>query len=276
MPSSQSMERNTIATALGIAPEHTALGLLSFTLGGLSTISARGSSITIPIPAHAVRSDITDIFRDLPHIELRGDTTKVIARRAQVPLFEPLNELSLPPAPSQDAPQATSPGSGRSALRVSKTSKSTRPSDREARPTQAARLGTTRATMVADALGVPSWQFSNYPDVVCKLGDATKCEHRPTKNSRAAAFLYISVESQRDATTLLDSLGFMRVGSTGGGAWAAVRYEKVCLDTDTKSSASLALTLDGCDITISLGEPLIQSYDGNFYSPTGSIVAPEE
>ncbi len=276
MSSIQSIERSTIANALGLTPDHPALGVLSLTLNGLSSIAVRGSSITIPIPAHLDRSDITGIFHGLPHIEVSGDRSKVTAKRAQGTLPESLKEITLPPVPSQDPARAASLGSEKSGLPISHTSRSPRALNRLTQSDQAAKLGAMRASIVADALGLSSWQFSNYSDVVCKLGDATKCEHRPTKNSRAAGFLHISVGSDWDAAGLLYSLGFRRVASTGGSVWAAMRYEKMCADTETKSNASLALTLNGCDITISLGEPLTESFGGSYYSPKGSIGAPEE
>lgn len=136
--------------------------------------------------------------------------------------------------------------------------------------------GLTRASQVVTALGVSTEEIPNYPTVVQKLGDALTCEHRQSKNSRADGVLYISVPSQGDATSLLEGLGFNRTGSSGGSVWGGLRYQRVCQHTETKSSASLALTPSGCDITIGLGEPLTESFSATPFSFPRPLTPAEE
>jgi hypothetical protein len=127
-------------------------------------------------------------------------------------------------------------------------------------------LGLTRTSEVVAALGLSTGEIPDYPTVVQKLGGALTCEHRPSKNSRTEGVLYITVQNQGDATSLLEGLGFNRSASNGGSVWSGSRYQRVCQHTETKSSASLVLTPSGCDITIGLGEPLNESFSATPYT----------
>lgn len=268
MPPCQVTERHAISTALGIAPKDTAIAQLSLVLNGLSTISARGSSITIPVPPHLVRSDITGAFDHLPHIQIGGDATKVLATRTAQPVAEALETLVAPQRESLHAPQDTD--------RVS-CKRATPTLGVKAQPSSpVAKLGLTRASKVVDALGVSTGEIPDYPTVVQKLGGALTCEHRQSKNSRTEGVLYITVQSQGDATSLLEGLGFNRTVSNGGSVWGGLRYQRVCQQTETKSSASLALTPSGCDITIGLGEPLTESFSATPYTYQRPMRASED
>jgi hypothetical protein len=258
----QSMERHAISNALGIAPEHTAITQLSLLLNGLSTISARESSVTIPVPQHLVRSDITRVFDQLPHIQIAGDHIRVLATRTTKPAAEPLAALSAPQRDILPAPQDTQ--------QVSHAQDTKRVAHKRETPVQrvsthssspVGELGLIRASEVVEALGVSTGEIPHYPTVVQKLGDALSYERPvPTTRSRTDGVLYITVPSLGDATSLLEGLGFDRTRSSSGSVWSGLRFQRVCQRTETKSSASLALTRSGCDITIGLGEPLTESF----------------
>ena len=258
MPPLQSTERHIISSALGIAPEDTAIAQLSLVLGGLSTISARESSITIPIPPHLVRSDITAAFDHLPHIQIGGDATKILARRTTEHGADALEGLIVPQRDSLHARGETKLASSKQETSVRKVR--TQPSS------PVGRLGLNRAAQVATALGIAIGEMLDYPTVVRKLGEALTCDHRQYKNSRADGAIHVAVRSQGDATALLEGLGFNRNGRDSGSVWGGLQYQRVCQHTDTKSIASLALTPSGCGITISLGEPLTESWSATPYS----------
>ena len=259
MPPLQSTERHIISNALGIAPEDTAIAQLSLVLRGLSTISARGSSITIPIPPHLVRSDITGVFDHLPHIKISGDNKKVLATRTTDFRGEALEALVVPQGVSLHSRRDTQQVSSRAESPVQKLS--TQPSS------PVGRQGLTRASQVATALGVSTGEIPDYPTVVHKLGEALTYEHRQSKNTRADGVLYITVRSQGDATSLLEGLGFKPKESGSASVWGVLWYQRVCQHTETKSSASLAPDpQSGCQITISLGEPLSEALSVTPYS----------
>jgi hypothetical protein len=268
MPQFQVTERHAISTALGIPPEHTAIAQLSLVLGGLATISARGSSITIPLPPHLVRSDITGVFDHLPHIHIGGDATKVLATRTTEPRAQEPEALTVPPRDSLRAPRDTHQVSCKKETPARKVS--------DQASSSVGKRGLTRASQVATALGVSTGEIPDYPTVVQKLGEALNCEHRLSRNSRTDGVLYITVRTQDDATSLLKGLGFNRTGSAGGSVWGGLRYQRVCQATATKSSASLALTERGCDITIGLGESLTESFSATPYSFHRPMRAPED
>jgi hypothetical protein len=259
MPPIQSTERHTISSALGIAPEDTAIAQLSLVLGGLSTISTRGSLITIPIPPHLVRSDITAAFDHLPHIQIGGDATKILARRTTEHGADALEGLIVPQRGSLHARGVNQRVPYKEETSVRKVR--TQPSS------PVGRQGLTRASQVATALGVSTGEIPDYPTVVHKLGEALTYEHRQSKNTRADGVLYITVRSQGDATSLLEGLGFKPKESGSASVWGVLWYQRVCQHTETKSSASLAPDpQSGCQITISLGEPLSESLSVTPYS----------
>jgi len=268
MLSLKTADRNAISTALGIAPNDTAISQLALLLGGLSAVTTRKASIAIALPPNRARADISAAFHHLPHLKIGGDAAKVIVKRGEAPNEGSLQTISLPPTTSQPLLQKSSlkNEAGRTPLTAG----------RRAQPAATGRLGMTRATQVATALGVSPTELPDYPTVVGKLEEASSCAYHRSKNGRADGVLFISVASQGDATSLLQGLGFASGERKGQSVWGGVTYRRICPQTETMSSASVALSPAGCDITIGVGEPLTMPASITSYTTGMPATPPEE
>jgi hypothetical protein len=245
----QQVSRERVATALGVDPFSKEISLLSTLLGGLSGVSVRDSSIKITLPEHVVPADVELTLKDLRGITLSGNKTTVVATRADARESDALVSLAnvrLPPTPprppevdSTEAPPARS-----------QKTLNPRPIDPRVR---------TRASQLLEALHMSLAEVPNYLGVIAVLEKASGFIVRETKNTRSDGCIFISVETQENACAILEGLGFTRASAKNGNLWAGLSYHRVCHHSETKASASIALTTRGCDITIEYGEPLSDS-----------------
>jgi hypothetical protein len=249
-PTQHNKTRDTIASVLGISTTAKELSLLSTLLGGLSCVSIRGSSIVISLPGHLVRSDIEPTLNSIPGITLSGDSTLVVATRsAERSTATPLSlqTISLPQVPSSamSEPSPTEP-----TIRNRELDCTPMPVNKQTRQ---------RGSQLLETLGLNLAEAPNYLVVLSVLDKASQFAIRETKHTRSDGFIVISVETQNDATSLLDGLGFRRVSAPNGNLWAGLSYQRVCHISETKASASIAHTARGCALTIEYGEPLTDS-----------------
>jgi hypothetical protein len=261
----QLTSRERVATALGLSPSAKELSILSSLLGGLSTVSVRGTSVTIPIPKHLVRTDVEHTLQSLPALTLSGDETTIIATRSDSPVAPAplsLTELKLPP-PTPRAPEVD-----RAEVPPERSSGTGQPKPLDPRVRQ-------RATQLLEALEMPLGGVHSKLSMIAVLEKASGFIIRETKNTRSDGFILISVENQDDASALLVGLGFTRTSAKHGNVWAGLSYQRVCHQSDTKASASIAHTARGCDVTIEYGEPLTDSRtvtrEYSAMSSTGSV-----
>lgn len=241
--------RERVATALGLSPSAKELSILSSLLGGLSTVSVRGTSVTIPIPKHLVRTDVEYTLKTLPALTLSGDETTIIATRSDSPVAPApllLTELELPPPPPR-APEVD-----RAEVQPERSPGTGQPKPLDPRVRQ-------RASQLLDALEVPLGGVHDNLSMIAVLQKASSFIIRETKNTRSDGCIFISVENQDDANALLKDLGFTRASAKHGNVWAGLSYQRVCHQSETKASASIAHTARGCDVTIEYGEPLTDS-----------------
>jgi hypothetical protein len=244
----QLASRETVANALGVSPSVKELSLLSAMLGGLSTVSVGDVSVAIPIPRHLARVDVEHTLQRIPAITLSGDATTIIATRSDSPVAPAplsLTELKLPPptrrVPEVDrakVPPEGSPGTGQP-----------KPLDPRVRQ---------RASQLLEALEIPLREVHG-KRMIAVLKKASGFIIRETKNTRSDGCIFINLDNQGDASALLEALGFRRSSASQGSLWRGLLYQRVCHQSDTKASASIALTARGCDITIEYGEPLTDS-----------------
>ena len=237
-----------MATALGLSPSAKELSILSSLLDGLSTVSVRGTSVTIPIPKHLVRTDVEHTLQSLPALTLSGDATTIIATRSDSPVAPApllLTELKLPPPPPR-APEVD-----RAEVPPERSPGTCQPKPLDPRVRQ-------RATQLLEALEIPLGEVHG-KRMIAVLEKASGFIIRETKNTRSDGFILISVENQDDASALLEALGFRRSSASQGSLWRGLLYQRVCHQSETKASASIAHTERGCDVTIEYGEPLTDS-----------------
>jgi hypothetical protein len=242
----QLTSREIVATALGLSPSAKELSILSSLLDGFSNVSVRGTSVTIPIPQHLVRTDVEYTLKTLPALTLSGDETTIIATRSDTPVAPApllLTELKLPPPPPRapevdrdEVPPERSPWTGQP-----------KPLDSQVRQ---------RASQLLEALEIPLGGVHN---MIAVLEKASGFIIRESKNTRSDGCIFIRVENQDEASALLEALGFRRSSARQGSLWRGLLYQRVCHESDTKASASIAHTAHGCDVTIQYGEPLIAS-----------------
>jgi hypothetical protein len=233
-PQLASLER--VATALGVSPSTKELSMLSVLIGGLSSISVKDASITIRIPEHLVRADVELTLKDIGGIALSGDARTIIVTRADkaVESTPPsLTELRLPPPPAR-SPDTLKPELLDPRVR-------------------------NRASQLLETLEMSLAEAPNYLGVIAVLEKVSSFTIRETKNTRSDGCIFISAETQDDARSLLEGLGFTRASTTSGNLWAGLSYQRICHRSETKASASIAHTARGCDISIEYGEPLADS-----------------
>ena len=245
----QLASRETVATALGVSPSAKELSILSTLLGGLSTVSVRDASVTIPIPRHLARVDVEHTLQRIPAITLSGDATTIIATRSDSPVApapQSLSELKLPP-PTPRAPEVD-----RAEVPPERSPLTGQPKPLDPRVRQ-------RATQLLEALEMPLGGVHSKLSMIAVLEKASGFIIRETKNTRSDGFILISVENQDDASALLEALGFRRSSASQGSLWRGLLYQRVCHQSETKASASIAHTERGCDVTIEYGEPLTDS-----------------
>lgn len=245
----QSSSRELIATTLGVSPSAKEISLLSALLGGLQTISAKGSSLIIPVPSHLVRGDLEPTLKKLSGVTLSGDATRIIATRSGAQpkeLPSPLAEIQLPPLPA-NAPELKS-----SDASVAVTDPKLRPKPIDEKTRQ-------RVSQLLEVLGLSMAEVPNYLTVVATLEKVSNFILRETKNTRSDGCVFIRLEKQDDALTLLQGLGFTRSTAQKGSVWGELSHQRVCYQSETKATANIANTLRGCEITIEFGEPLTES-----------------
>lgn len=202
--------------------------------------------MTIRVPWHLVREDIEPSLRQLPGISISGDSSKIVATRTDTTesgLPSPLAELR-PPIPS---PLNSEPSRIHKPLRRAPKTPAPKPVNETTRQ---------RAAALMEVLELTLTDAPNYSGMVLALDKAQSFRIRETKHTRSDGCVFMTLEKQGDAITLLEGLGFKRPVVTSGSLWGGLSYHRVSPQSETRASATIANTARGCELTIEYGEPL--------------------